>query len=101
MIVNLSVFPMGKGEGVSGAVSQALAIIEKSGLDYQLTAMGTLIEGGWDPVMAVVKKVHHALAKKYPRVYMTMSLDDRKGRTGLIRYKVSSVERKLGHELKK
>jgi uncharacterized protein (TIGR00106 family) len=101
MIVNLSVFPMGKGEGVSGAVSQALAIIDKSGLDYQLTAMGTLIEGDWDAVMALVKKVHHALIKKYPRVYMTMSLDDRRGCKGVIRYKVSSVEHKLGRALKK
>ena len=37
--------PLDKGESLSQYVARSLDIIDKSGLPYQLTPMGTIIEG--------------------------------------------------------
>jgi len=54
VLLEFSMSPLDKGESVSVYVSRSLDIIDKSGLPYQLTPMGTIIEGEWAEVMAVV-----------------------------------------------
>ncbi|MFN7065894.1 MAG: MTH1187 family thiamine-binding protein, partial [Aquificaceae bacterium] len=77
-------------------------IIDRSGLPYVLTPMGTIIEGeGWDEVMAVLKEGFEALKKDCPRISITMKVDYREGKTGRLQGKVKSVEEKLGREIKK
>ena len=101
MLVILSVFPIGKGTSLSKYVAEAIQEIEKSGLDYRLTAMGTVIEGDWEPVMKLIKKVRDRLLHVSERVYMTVSIDDKKDRRRRIEDKVRSVENALGRSLKK
>ena len=96
MIAQVSVFPIGKGVSIGPIVAAAVREIDKSGLEYRLTAMGTILEGEWEPLMKVLKRVHRQTLKKCGRVYMTIALDDRKGKKGLIVSKVRSVERLLG-----
>lgn len=99
VLVEFSLFPVGKEEHLSPYVAHALEIIEKSGLSYQLTAMGTLIEGEWDDVMNVVKKCYMRMQEETPRVYGTLKIDARKGVSGQLKQKVTSIEQKLGHKL--
>jgi len=48
--------PLGKGESVSQYVARVVDVVDKSGLPYVLTPMGTIIEGeSWDEVMDVLK----------------------------------------------
>lgn len=102
MLAELSVFPLDKGSaGLSHYVAQSLKIIEESGLDYQIHALGTLIEGPSDKVFDVIRKCHENMAKHCDRVVTSVKIDDKKGTTGAIRAKVSSVEDKIGHELQK
>ena len=101
MIVNLSIFPIGKGESVGRFVAEAVREIVKSGLDYRLTPMGTLLEGEWDPVMKLVGRIRKKILKTSGRIYITLSIDERKGRKGLMQSKVRSVENILGHPLRK
>lgn len=101
MLVNMSIFPIGKGASLSKYVAEALDEIDKSGLDYRLTAMGTVIEGDWEPVMRTLKKVRDRVLKISDRVYMTVSLDDKKDKRRRIEEKVKSVEDILGKRLKK
>lgn len=97
MLAELSVAPMDKGaEGLSAYVAQAIRIIQESGLDYELHAMGTLIEGPSDKVFEVIRRCHEAVAEHSERVVTWIKIDDRKGRTNVIRSKVRSVEEKLG-----
>ena len=95
MLVEFSTFPLGKSEGLSEEVSKSIKIIEESGLDYELTAMGTLLEGDWDQVMETIKKCHMAISENYDRVETSIKIDDRVGKTGRLKGKVQSVENKL------
>jgi uncharacterized protein (TIGR00106 family) len=54
VLLEFSMFPSTKGESMSQYVARILDVIDKSGLPYQLTVMGTIIEGEWDEVMGVV-----------------------------------------------
>jgi uncharacterized protein (TIGR00106 family) len=100
VLVDFSLFPVGREEHLSPYVAEAVKIIEKSGLSYQLTAMGTLIEGEWDDVMDVVKKCFMHMQEQAPRIYCTIKIDAETGGAGKLRQKVASIENKIGHKLK-
>ena len=102
MLAQLSIVPLGVGVSISRYVADALAEIDQSGVDYRLTAMGTILEGDWDQIMAVLKKVHDRILAESDRVLMSISLDDRKDKlTHRIEAKVEAVEEALGKVLKK
>jgi uncharacterized protein (TIGR00106 family) len=100
MIVEFSVWPM-IGPSVSPQVAKVVKLVDESGLNYKLNAMGTVVEGDWDEVMGLIKKCHQLLAGETERVITHISIDDRKGRTQRITGKVESIERILGKEMKK
>ncbi len=101
VLLEFSIAPLAKGESVSQYVARSLDIIDKSGLDYQLHAMGTIVEGELDQVLDVLKKCINAMAADCDRITCTAKLDYRKGKRGRLRSKVASVEQKLGRPLKK
>jgi len=101
VLLEFSMFPIGKGESVSRYVARSLDIIDRSGLDYRLHAMGTVLEGEWDECMAVVKACYEAMRKDCRRVECVIKIDYRKGRRGRLKGKVASVEKRLGRKLKK
>jgi uncharacterized protein (TIGR00106 family) len=100
MLVEFSVVPIGMGESVSQYVAECIKIVEDSGLSYKLNPMGTVVEGEYDEVMALVKRCHTKITEMCPRVITTIKIDDRKGAKGAIDKKIQSVERKLGKKLK-
>lgn len=95
VIVELTVFPLDKGQSVGAYVARAVGLIRQSGLGCQLTPMGTCIEGEWDEVMAVVDRCFQALAQDSDRVYLTLKADWRRGRVNGMQAKTESVERAL------
>jgi uncharacterized protein (TIGR00106 family) len=101
MLLEFSMFPMGQGESVSKYVARSLEIIDKSGINYRLNAMGTILEGEWDEVMSVVKQCLDAMSSDSDRVSCSMKMDWRKGATGRLEAKIASVEREVGKELKR
>ena len=92
VIVDFSIFPIGKEESVSKYASRAVKIIKDSGLPHHIGPMGTSIEGEWDEVMLVAKRCMEELKKDCPRLYMTMKVDVRQGESGRMGKKVRSVE---------
>ncbi|MFW6040383.1 MAG: MTH1187 family thiamine-binding protein [Thermoplasmatota archaeon] len=101
MIVEFTIIPLGKGESISDYVAEVIDIVDKSGISYKLTPMGTIVEGEWDEVMSLIKKCHHHIKEKSNRVDTRIVIDDRKGAKNRISGKVKSVESKLGKEVKK
>lgn len=95
MIVEFDTYPLGKESGLGEEVAKVARIIQSSGLNYQLTAMGTIIEGDWDEVMETVKTCHHRLKKDHERIATHIKIDDHTGRTGRLEGKVKSVEENL------
>ena len=101
MLAQLTLFPLGKLSGMSADVAKVIDLIEKSGLPYQLTSMGTLIEGEWDEVIALIGACRKALLEDNERIYMVLKVDDQPGKTGKLAGKVNSVESKLGRPVKR
>ena len=95
VLVDLSIFPLDKGDSLSAHVAKALKIIRDSGLPYEMGPMGTSVEGEWHEVMGVVNNCFQALRKDCDRVYVALKIDYRKGPSGRIESKVRSVQEKL------
>lgn len=85
---------------MSEYVARSLKIIAASGLDYRLHAMGTIIEGEIDQVLAVLQKCLEAMSEDCDRVTCTAKLDYRRGYQGRLDTKVSSVLEKVDVPLK-
>jgi uncharacterized protein (TIGR00106 family) len=100
MLVEFSVVPIGSGVSVSPQIARVLKIVADSGVNYKANPMGTVLEGDWDAVMAVVKKCHDAVMKDAERALTRITIDDRKGKEARIETKLASVEQKLGMKLK-
>ncbi len=98
VIAEVSVVPIGtKTPSVREYVAKAIKVLrEEKGVKYQLTAMGTLVEGELDEVLEAAKKMHECLFDKdVKRVVSTIRIDDRRDKKLTISYKVESVMRKL------
>ncbi len=101
MLVQFSIVPLGRGESISGPVAKILDLVDGSGLPYRLTPMGTIVEGEWDEVMALIGACHREALKGAPRALTTIIIDDRPGKADRITEKIRSVEKRLGRELRK
>lgn len=99
-LVEFSMFPTEATQSKSAFVARVLDIVDKSGLAYQLTPMGTIIEGETvAEVMAVINEAYAELQKDCGRVYSSIKIDWRDGPVGRLGNKVSAVEEKLGRKL--
>ncbi len=100
VLLEFSMSPLGKGESVGKYVSRSLDIIDKSGVDYRLNPMGTVLEGEWDAVLDVVRRCFLRMRRDCNRISCTMKVDYRKGHHGRISGKTASVEKRLKRKLK-
>ncbi len=102
MLAELSIIPIGEGVSISSYVARTAKIIDESGLDYKINPMATVVEGGYDEIMSLVKKCHQAVMEEADRVIIDISIDDRKDKTSpRLDKKLESVEQKAGITLKK
>ncbi|HSV47947.1 MAG TPA: MTH1187 family thiamine-binding protein [Ramlibacter sp.] len=99
VLLDFAMAPRGTGESVSPYVARILDIIDRSGVRYQVTAMGTILEGEWDDVMGVVTACFRELEKDCNRIGLYMTVDYRAGDDSRLQSKVSAVEDRLGRKL--
>ncbi|MEM9646111.1 MAG: MTH1187 family thiamine-binding protein [Planctomycetota bacterium] len=95
VIVDLCVVPMGVGVSVSKYVAECQDVLLEAGLEHQLHAYGTNIEGSWDEVFAAIKLCHqrvHAIGA--PRITTSIKVGTRTDRVQSMQEKVSSVTMK-------
>ena len=94
----IQVVALGTGStSMSQHVSEAVSVLEKLGIKYKLTPMGTAIEvASLDEAFDAVKEVHEALVRKgVKRVVTHMTIDDRRDSQKGMEDKVESVRKKL------
>jgi uncharacterized protein (TIGR00106 family) len=96
VLLEMSITPLGKGESVSRYVAECVQLVDLSGLDYELHAMGTIVEGELDQVLELLGRYIEQVARHSDRVSCSAKLDYRRGRSGRLKSKVASVEEKLG-----
>lgn len=101
MLAEFSIVPLGAGPSVGEHIAEVMKIVDKSGLSYKLNPMGTVVEGGWEEVMALIRKCHDAMMGRCQRAITTITIDDRKGKADMMESKVRSVEDRLHKSLRK
>ena len=99
VLLEFSMSPFDKGESLSQYVARSLDIIDNSGLPYQLTPMGTIVEGEWEQVMALVTACFETMSQDCNRISTSMKIDYRAGKSGRLKSKIRSIESKLGRTL--
>lgn len=100
VLMEFSMVPLGEGTSVSAYVARCVDIIDRSGLDYEVHAMGTIIEGSLSDVLGVLNACFDALAGDCERVTCTAKFDYRRGQSGRLTKKIASVESKLGRPIR-
>jgi len=94
----LSIIPIGTSKtSLSDYVAAAVNAIDKNGISYELTGMGTLLESeDLGLLFNAIKEAHEAVFKiGAERVSTSIKIDDRRDSNRTIADKVSSVKKKL------
>ena len=98
-LIEISIVPLGSGTtGISEYVAACLQELEICSEDirYELTAMGTIMEGDLDVILAIARKMHETPFKKgAQRVLTTLRIDDRRDQAASIEQKKRSVKDRL------
>jgi uncharacterized protein (TIGR00106 family) len=97
-IAEVSVIPLGtKSPSVSQYVARAVKVLEQEkDMKYEMTAMGTIIEGDLDKILTAVKKMHEGtFGDGVARVITMVEIDDRRDKTQGMRAKLDSLKKKL------
>jgi uncharacterized protein (TIGR00106 family) len=94
-VAELSVVPIGTGSpSVSRYVIEALKVIKKSGLRYELSSMGTAVEGPPEKILILTRQVHEsAFRLGAVRVITTLKIDERRDKPLSIIGKKKAVEK--------
>ena len=96
-ILEISVVPIGTGDpSLSSYVADCIRILREEKVHYELTAMGTNVEGNLKDLIRIALKMHEAPFKKgVSRVVTTLKIDDRRDKKGTLSAKKQAVRKKL------
>ena len=79
VVAEFSVTPMVEGP-VTPFIDTAIEEIQHAGLNYQVGALGTTVEGDLDQVLDAIKSAHQAvLSQGVGRVVTEIRIDEKKG----------------------
>ena len=96
VIADLCIVPMGVGVSVSEYVAACERVLTNAGLDIQLHAYGTNIEGEWDAVFNAIRQCHETVHRMgAPRITTTLKFGTRTDRDQHMSDKIASVRSKL------
>ena len=100
-LVEVSIIPLGtETTSVSQYVARAVGILQgEKDIKFELTAMGTIIEGDLEHLLTLVRKMHEAVFDAgIARVVTTVKIDDRRDKISSMNSKMESLKRELGHQ---
>ena len=96
MIVEISFVPIGVGTSLSRYISKVVRNIEESGLKYQLTPMGTIIEGEWNEISNLIDYSHNLIFEMgIERIITNIKIDYRLDKKSSMQDKIDSVKKKM------
>ncbi len=102
VLLEFAMFPTDVGESKSKYVGRIIDMIDKSGVAYQLTPMGTVIETEtMRDALDIVEKAYEVLEPDCGRVYSSLKFDIRKGHENRLKQKIASVEKVLDRAVSK
>ena len=96
VMIDICIVPLGVGVSVSEYVTACQKVLQERGLEHQMHAYGTNVEGDWDQVMDAVKRCHEVVHEMgAPRITTSMRMGTRTDRQQSMADKVQSVTDKL------
>jgi uncharacterized protein (TIGR00106 family) len=100
VLLEFSMFPTSDncrdGSSVSKHVSKIIDAIDRSGVAYKLTPMGTVVETSTMREALDIIELAYEQVSSCDRVYSSLKFDIRKGKKNRLVTKIESVEKKLG-----
>ena len=100
VIAEVSIIPLGtKTPSVSKYVARALrALRQEKNIKYELTSMGTIIEGELEEVLRVIKNMHQSTFDgEVARLVTTIKIDERRDKPLSTGGKIESLLKELEH----
>jgi uncharacterized protein (TIGR00106 family) len=96
-LMHLTIIPLGTGSpSVGDYVVEIQKILKKSGFPFELTDMGTIIEGSTEDLLKLAARLAQApFSEGVDRVVTQISLDDRRDKKVTIGSKKASVAGRL------
>jgi uncharacterized protein (TIGR00106 family) len=97
-LADVTIIPLGTGTpSVSKYVAGTTRALQRAkGIKYEVTAMGTTIEGGLGEILAVISEMHEeTFSQGVARVVTVVKIDDRRDKELSIAGKVESLKRQL------
>ncbi|HEY4715735.1 MAG TPA: MTH1187 family thiamine-binding protein [bacterium] len=96
-IIEVSIVPVGtKDPGISNFVAEAVKTFKNSGVKFELTSMGTILEGEISQLLSIIHKAHESCFKTgAKRVLTNIKIDDRRDRAQTGEEKIRTVLKKL------
>ena len=97
-VAEISIVPLGtETPSISKYVARAVKVLQQEkDIKYEITAMGTIIEGDLDKILTVAKKMHEEVfAEGVARVLTVIKIDDRRDKALSMKGKVDSLRREL------
>ena len=97
VLVEFAMFPTDKGDSVSAYVSRIIKMIDNSGINYQLTPMGTVFETEtMDEALRVLDNSYKMLEPDCGRVFSSVKFDIQPNKSNRLITKIQSIENKIG-----
>ena len=88
-----------EGSSVSKEVSKIIDAIDKSGVSYQLTPMGTVVEAkSMKEALSIIELAYEQVSH-CDRVYSSLKFDIRKNSENRLKTKIESVEKILDRNI--
>ncbi len=92
----ICLIPLGAGLTLSPYIAECQRVLEAAGLQPDLHAYGTNVEGDWDTVMRAIRDCHQAVhAMGAPRIHTSVKLGTRTDRSQALGDKVRQVREAL------
>lgn len=93
---DISIVPLGVGVSLSEYIAVCERILQEAGLNPQLHAFGTNVEGRWEAVMAALRQCHEEVHRMgAPRIATTIRLSTRTDREQMLEDKIQSVKARM------
>ena len=78
--MEISIYPLGTSSpSITGELSEIFTVLEKCGLKYEISVMGTIIEGTLDELLSLAGKLHNAVfSDSVRRIVTVIKIDERR-----------------------
>jgi uncharacterized protein (TIGR00106 family) len=100
VIAEINIIPLGTARpGVGEYIADAIRVLRETGADFEVTAMGTIVQGELEAILEVARRMHEVpFAQGVLRVVTTIKIDDRRDRQATGADKVEMVKRRLARD---